>query len=128
MAVHVDLLARLHRLLGAFAILAGVSLLVLAAGAAASLVDLPWAGPAAAAGAVLLAVVGGVTTAAGAGLVATGRGLARRRPTGRTAALALAVPTLAVVPFGTALGIYTFWVLLNDEARRAFGQTTRAAT
>jgi hypothetical protein len=24
------------------------------------------------------------------------------------------------VPFGTALGIYTFWVLLNDEGRRQF--------
>ena len=41
------------------------------------------------------------------------------------AALILAVPNLIVVPFGTALGIYTFWVLLNDDARREFGRPPR---
>ena len=37
---------------------------------------------------------------------------------GATAALVLAIPNLILVPFGTALGAYAFWVLLNDDARR----------
>jgi hypothetical protein len=31
-----------------------------------------------------------------------------------------------MVPFGTALSVYAFWVLLNDEARRAFGRPPRS--
>ena len=38
------------------------------------------------------------------------------------AAIALAVPNLVIVPFGTALGVYGLWVLLNDDARRQFGR------
>jgi hypothetical protein len=41
------------------------------------------------------------------------------------AALVLAVLNLIVVPFGTALGFYTFWVLLNNDARREFGRPPR---
>jgi hypothetical protein len=33
---------------------------------------------------------------------------------------------LVLIPFGTALGVYTGWVLLNDDARRAFGRRPRA--
>ena len=60
---------------------------------------------------------------AGAWLVA--RGLKRRRTSARLAALVLAVANLIIVPFGTALGVYTFWVLLNDDARREFGRPPR---
>jgi len=35
-------------------------------------------------------------------------------------ALALAVPNLFVLPFGTALAIYAFWVLLHNETRSLF--------
>ena len=56
----------------------------------------------------------------------TGRALGRRRPAARRVALVLAVPNLLMVPFGTALSIYAFWVLLNDEARRAFGRPPRS--
>jgi hypothetical protein len=37
----------------------------------------------------------------------------------------MAIPNLLIVPFGTALGFYTFWVLLNDDARREFGRPPR---
>jgi hypothetical protein len=43
-----------------------------------------------------------------------------RRRTRAAGGLGLAVPNLFVLPFGTALGIYAFWVLLHDEARRMF--------
>jgi hypothetical protein len=36
------------------------------------------------------------------------------------------VPNLVVLPFGTALAIYTFWTLVNDEARREFGRPPRS--
>ena len=43
------------------------------------------------------------------------------QPEGRLATLGLAVPNLFVLPFGTALGVYAFWVLLHDETRKMFG-------
>ena len=42
------------------------------------------------------------------------------RPGGRVLMLALAVVNLLVLPFGTALGVYALWVLLNNEGRRLF--------
>ena len=43
----------------------------------------------------------------------------------RHVAIGLAIPNLLVIPFGTALAIYTFWVLLNNDARAAFGWPAR---
>jgi hypothetical protein len=39
---------------------------------------------------------------------------------GRILALVLAVLNLLAFPIGTALGSYTLWVLLNDEAELLF--------
>ena len=61
-------------------------------------------------------------------MMATGRAVRACRAHGRAAALALAVPNLVIVPFGTALGVYTLWVLLNDDARRVFGRPPRVAS
>jgi len=136
MPIHLDVLGRLHVILGGFAALAGASLLVLAVGTNAALFELEQlvsvdgvAGPDAAgqAGVWILAWCGVLIVVAGAALVLTGRALVRRRPAGRIWALAIAVPNLLVVPFGTALSIYAFWVLLNDEARREFGRPPRIA-
>jgi membrane-associated protease RseP (regulator of RpoE activity) len=57
---------------------------------------------------------------AGAANVWAGNALKRRQPNGRLGTLVLAVPNLFVLPFGTALGIYAFWVLLQNEARAKF--------
>ncbi len=38
-------------------------------------------------------------------------GLLNRRPWGRTVAIIVAILALVKFPFGTALGIYTLWVL-----------------
>ena len=43
-----------------------------------------------------------------------------RQPLGRMVMLGLAVVNLLVFPFGTALGGYALWVLLNNEGRRVF--------
>jgi hypothetical protein len=48
---------------------------------------------------------------------AAGWGLLQREPWARTVAVVLAFPSLFFnVPFGTALGIYTLWVLLPAES------------
>jgi hypothetical protein len=123
--IHLDVLGRLHVILGALAVLAGASLLVIALGTRLALVELDDAGAAGEAGVWILFWCGAIFAGGGVALALTGRALVRRRPAGRKWALALAVPDLLAVPFGTALSIYTFWVLLNDEARREFGRPPR---
>jgi len=126
MPVHLDVLGRLHVMLGALAVLAGAALLVLAAGTGRALVSIEDPTDASRAGVWILLWCGVLFAAGGVALWLTGRALGRRRPAARRLALALAVPNLLVVPFGTALSIYAFWVLLNDEARRAFGRPPRS--
>ncbi len=127
MRLHIDVLGSLHLVWGAFGVLTGVSLGILAAGTRAAL-----AGGAFGVGeraAVSLLAVGAVLLAAGGAAAAlTGWGLRRRVGRARLASLILAVPNLVLVPFGTALGVYTLWVLLNDDARRAFGRRPRVVT
>jgi hypothetical protein len=123
--VHLDLLGRLHRLFGAFALLCGLSLVILAAGTSAGLRSLGQEGPAGHTGVVILAFCAAIAIIGGLGLFAAGRALDRRSKLGRFSALVFAVPNLVVVPFGTALSVYAFWVLLNDEARGEFGRPPR---
>jgi hypothetical protein len=53
------------------------------------------------------------------GLIA-GVGLLNLRPWARTLAIVLSALNLLHVPFGTALGIYGLWVLLQEETERIF--------
>jgi hypothetical protein len=125
MPVHLDVLGRLHVLLGALAILAGSSLFLVAIGTRLALTELDDVGAVGQAGVWILIWCGVVFAVGGVALVLTGRALARRRPSARQWALILAVVDLLAVPFGTALSVYAFWVLLNDEARREFGRPPR---
>ena len=52
--------------------------------------------------------------------ILVGRRLRMLRPSARLMALGLAVGNIILLPFGTALGAYAGWVLLNDEGRRLF--------
>jgi hypothetical protein len=125
MRVHMDVLAWLHAIWGVFGVLAGSSLWVLAVGTNVALLDLGSVGGPETATVWLFVLTGVVFVLLGIVMMIVGRSLARRQTAGRVAALALAVPNLIIVPFGTALGIYTFWVLLNDDARRDFGRPLR---
>jgi hypothetical protein len=123
---HVNLLGVLARLWGALAVLAGVSLLLLAGGAFAQLLD-PVGGSVGFAagltgGAFLL--LGTFAVAWGALHLIAGKWLKQRRPAGRILLLALALTNLVVLPFGTALGVYALWVLLTNEGRRLFEVST----
>ncbi|PWU01810.1 MAG: hypothetical protein C5B51_22075 [Terriglobia bacterium] len=59
------------------------------------------------------------------GLIA-GWGLLQRAPWARMLALVLGVLNLLHVPFGTALGIYTLWVLLPADAEQEYNAESRA--
>jgi hypothetical protein len=125
MRYHIDVLGRLHGVWGLFGILTGSSLFVLALGCWASLATLA---PVSRAGdtAVWILVAAGLTLVlAGAAMMAAGGGVRRHRQSGRVLAIGLSLPNLVLVPFGTALGVYALWVLLNDDARRAFGRPPR---
>ena len=60
--------------------------------------------------------------AGGGANVWAGGALRRHEPKGRTTVLGLGALNLFVLPFGTALGIYAYWVLLHDETRNVFLQ------
>lgn len=49
-----------------------------------------------------------------------GRQLRKLRPSARLMAIGLAVGNMILFPFGTALGVYAGWVLVNEEGRRLF--------
>jgi hypothetical protein len=128
MRYHIDVLGRLHGVWGAFGLLTGASLFILALGSWASLANLGPVSRAGHAAVWILVASGGMLVIAGGAMVAAGRAVRGHRPRGRSAAIALALPNLVLVPFGTALGVYTLWVLLNDDARFAFGRPPRLAS
>jgi hypothetical protein len=120
MSSHVKLLGLLQLAWGAMALLLGISLLLLAIGAAA--IARTTEGDPLTAGftAILFTVFATALALAGWANAWVGRAVGQHRSPGRIGALLLAVPNLFVLPFGTALGIYTFWVLLHNDARALF--------
>jgi hypothetical protein len=130
MVQHIAVLGHLHIIWGALGILLGISVLLLAGGAvaiaAAGSAERPdiaaaFTAFALTAVSIVLLIGGGVSAWAGAGL-------RRHRPAARITALGLALLNLFLLPFGTALGIYAFWVLLNHEARGYFEPPRPIAT
>jgi threonine/homoserine efflux transporter RhtA len=108
---HLALLSLLASLWGALSALVGVSMLLLAAGAAAELAEPAGAG---------LALASGVAaTMFGIHLWVASR-LRRHQSRGRIVMIALAVCNLVLLPFGTALGAYALWVLLSGTTRKLF--------
>jgi len=127
MKSHVNLLGILQLTWGGMGLLLGASLLLLAGGAAAIARSAP-ADPMTAGFTAVLFVVFAVALALGGWANAwAGRAIRQHRAPGRTGALILAVMNLFVLPFGTALAIYTFWVLLHDDARTLFLDNGNAA-
>jgi hypothetical protein len=122
---HVDFLVRLFRFWAAFNAIIGLALSAFACGAATIVVTgARVEGPG-------TEVAAGVTTATFAVMALAalvwagahawcGRGLAARRAWARNAALVLSVLNLLVLPFGTALGLYTLWVVLHEDVRGTF--------
>jgi hypothetical protein len=120
MKSHVNLLGILQLTWGGMGLLLGASLLLLAAGAATIARTTPGDPLIAGFTALLFVVFATVLAIGGWANAWAGRAVRQHRSQGRTGALMLAVMNLFVLPFGTALAIYTFWVLLHDEVRALF--------
>jgi hypothetical protein len=56
-----------------------------------------------------------IAVSAGLALL-VGYSLLTRRPWGRTLAIIVAILSLLKIPFGTAIGIYTLWVLAPADS------------
>ncbi len=77
-------------------------------------------------GPFVLWVIGASFLIVAAGGICVGWGLLQRRPWARITALVLGILALFHPPFGTALGIYTLWVLLSGDAGAEYGRLARA--
>ena len=121
MARHVTFLIRLTQLWSGFNLIVGLALAAFAVAAATLVVSAP-AGTEVAAG-VTAATLTVVALAAIVWAVAhhvANRGLRSRKAWARSLALILAAFNLLLLPLGTALGLYTLWVLLHEEVRVGF--------
>lgn len=106
---------------GGLAGLTAASLLALGIGAGVLMVSPQSAGLAASVAAGTFLVLAIMLLVYAAASVSAGRGLRRRDHWSRTLALVLSLINLLIVPFGTALGIYGFWVLLRQRSRELLG-------
>ena len=120
MRPHLRLLGVLQLTWGAIGLLLGVATLLLAVGALA--IGMFNEGDRIGAGvtALTFGVFAAALLAGGAANTWAGRSLRLGEPAGRSAVIWLAVPNLFLLPFGTALGIYAWWVLLHHESRDMF--------
>jgi hypothetical protein len=121
---HVDFLSTLYLTWGGIFTLVALAGFALAAGAFAIAAS---DGPvrfssemAARLTAVTIGVISAISLVWGSLHLFVGRTLRRHRPSARLMALGLAVGNLVLLPFGTALGAYAGWVLLNEEGRHLF--------
>ncbi len=120
MRAHLRLLGVLQLTWGAIGLLLGAATLALAGGALAIGVSSTGQRMAAGVTALTFGVFAAALLVGGAANAWAGRSLRRHEPAGRSAVLWLAVPNLFLLPFGTALGIYAWWVLLHNESRAIF--------
>ena len=121
---HVDFLATLYLAWGGIFTLVALAGFALAGGAfAIARSDGPVRFSSEMAASLTAVTIGAISVIAlvwGALHLVVGRTLRRYRPSARLMALGLAVGNLVLLPFGTALGAYAGWVLLNDEGRHLF--------
>lgn len=68
----------------------------------------------------LVGFIAGIGVIVGLAGIVTGWGLLERQPWARIMALILGILSLLHFPFGTALGIYTLWVLMPAESEQEY--------
>ena len=126
---HVRLVGILWMAYSALSVVGGVVLMIIARTIFGNIIRLPngpppeftaWLGP-------LLSFIGGmVLVKAAAGFVA-GWGLLQREPWARVVTLVVGFISLFNIPLGTALGIYTLWVLLPTQSDDEYQALAKAA-
>lgn len=75
----------------------------------------------------ILSIIGWMLLAGSILGLVTGWGLLQREPWARTLAIVMACLNLLHMPFGTAIGIYTLWVLLPAASEQEYRTVARAA-
>jgi hypothetical protein len=129
MLSHVDFVGVLFIVWGLLTTLVGVSTLALGAAAVALIMSSHRDGGSSSFAAGLTAAV--FTALAiiailwGSAHVVVGVPLRRRRPWARLLALMLGSVDLLLLPYGTALGVYALWVLLNEKGKAVFDNADR---
>ena len=122
MRSHVDFLGVLFVVWGLLTVVIGVSTLALAVGAVALITSTSHGGGQVAAGitAVAFTTLAVIAMFWGAAHVFVGVPLRRHRPWTRLIALMLGSVDLLLLPYGTALGVYALYVLLNEKGKQLF--------
>ena len=123
---HVHLLGIMWLAMSAFNAVGGVVLYILANTLFAHLHEMG-APPDAPVGFLrpLLSVLGILVLAKAAVGFIAGWGLLQREPWARVVTLVLAFISLFHIPFGTAIGVYTMWVLLPSQSQQEYDALAR---
>ena len=122
MTTHVEFVAILFVVWGALTAIVGVSTFALGIGAASlATSDNGSAQVAAGLTAGAFITLAFIAILWGAGHVFIGLPLRQRSPRARMLAIVAACIDLILLPFGTPLGIYALWVLLNERGKALFG-------
>jgi hypothetical protein len=116
---HITLLGVLHIARGAFVLLIGVLLFAILTGIGAISEDTTALGVLGFIGTALMLLFIALAIPS----VLAGIGVLLRREWGRIMALVVGILSLIDVPIGTAIGVYSIWVLMNDETRLLFQVT-----
>lgn len=119
MKTHVDIVAWLHIGLSALGLLGGMVAVLTLAGAGLLSGELEGF----LVTSTIAAIVAGFVLLLSIPALIAGVGLLRRASWARVLVLIVAFFELLEFPFGTALAIYTFWVMLQDETRRMFARS-----
>ena len=114
MQTHVTVLGWLYIVLGLFGL--AIAALVLGVGAIVGVA----AGGDGVIAVGILGIIATITAALALPNVVVGVGLLRRAGWARMGGLILGFLNVFNPPFGTLLGLYTFWVLLSEDGRRIF--------
>ena len=125
MAQHVKILGILHIIYGALGVFVGL-LALLIMGGIAGMVGVTDHSPDSALAIPILGGIGAlvfiILLAISLPGIIVGFGLLHFKPWARLLTLVLSALELFSIPFGTALGIYGFWVLLRPETEQLFNQ------
>lgn len=123
MQQHVKILAVLNIIYGSLGILLGLIVFVILGGVAGFVTSID-GGPEAEQAAPILGfiavVVFGILAILSLPAIIAGVGLLYYQPWARILTIVLSALHLLSVPFGTALGVYGFWVLLKPESEALF--------
>ena len=129
MKSHVDFLGLLFIVWGLLTVVIGVSTLALGIGAVSLIASAHRSGGGEVAAGITAAAfttLALIAMAWGAAHVIVGVPLRRQTPWSRLMALMLGSVDLLLLPYGTAVGIYALYVLLNENGKRLFTEGLRA--